>query len=138
MPLTPELARGSQLDPQESPLQDPKDAALRERARRLWRGENRVVNFIKQQLQTWERQAFSTEPASKTEVTLIPEEQNWETLRKNKSSPLQKSNVELYCITLMHHTLHPVLGAQAPLLCLGTYQNKQEKHPITGCRLWFC
>lgn len=58
--LTPELARGGQLDPQESSLQDPMDAALCEGAGRLWHGENRVVNFIEQQFQAWERQIFST------------------------------------------------------------------------------
>lgn len=129
MPLTPELARGSQLDPQESPLQDPKDAALRERARRLWHGENRVVNFIEQQLQTWERQAFSTEPASKTEVTIVLEEQNWETLRKNKSSPLHKSNVALYCITLMHHILQPVLVPRHHLYALTATKTSRRNIP---------
>lgn len=135
--LTPELARGGQLDPQEPPLQDPMEAALGERAGRLWHGENCVINVIKQQLQAWERHTFSTGLAFKTKVTLIPEEQSWETLRKDKSSSLNKSNVKLYCITLKHHTLHPVLGVQAPPLDLNIYQNKQEKHPITGCRLWF-
>lgn len=74
MLLTPELARGGQLDPQESPLQYPMDAGLRECAGWLWHGENRVVNFIEQQFQAWERQIVSTGPTFKTEVNLIPEE----------------------------------------------------------------
>lgn len=53
MLLTPEQARGGQLDAQEPPLQDAVEAALRERAGRLWHGENRVVDFIQQQLQAW-------------------------------------------------------------------------------------
>lgn len=118
--LTPELARGSQLDPQESPLQDPMDAALRERAGRLWLRENRIVNFIKQQLQAWEKQTFSTGTALKTKVTLTPEEQSWESLRKNKSSSLNKSNMKFYCITL--NTLHnPNAAHPAPSAgCPGT------------------
>lgn len=79
--LTPEVARGGQLDRQEPPLQDPMDAALRERAGRLRPREHRVINFIQQQLQAWERQTFSTGTAFKTEVTLTPQEQSWEILR---------------------------------------------------------
>lgn len=83
-----------------------------------------------------ERHTFSTGTAYKTEVILIPEEQSWETLRKRKSSPVNMSKVKLYCITLKHHTLHP--GYASLPSYLNSYQNKQEKHPITSYMLWFC
>lgn len=73
--LTSELARGSELDPQKPPLQDPVQAALCERAGRLQHRENCVVNLIEQQFQAWERETLAQSLVLRqTEVTCFTPE----------------------------------------------------------------